>query len=205
MKLVSAFILGLFIAVAAQAQAIKLSQETQSSADLQHSKPAAASTRRITFSLKDHPRAKLVALAGTFNKWSTESTPMMRKDADWSVSINLAPGTYRYKFVVDKARWTVDPENSQTEDDGDGHINSVLIVVARNAAANPNSKSFQLKKTSFHRRVDVGGYKLYINCEGKARKGDPRRSDGLWPGRLVRELAWHSTESRGVCARLYLR
>ena len=173
MKLVSAFILGLFIAVAAQAQAIKLSQETQSSADLQHSKPAAASTRRITFSLKDHPRAKLVALAGTFNKWSTESTPMMRKDADWSVSINLAPGTYRYKFVVDKARWTVDPENSQTEDDGDGHINSVLIVVARNAAANPNSKSFQLKKTSFHRRVDVGGYKLYINCEGKARKGDP--------------------------------
>src|SRR6266550_7200420 len=173
MKLVSAFILGLFIAVAAQAQAIKLSQETQSSADLQHSKPAAASTRRITFSLKDHPRAKLVALAGTFNKWSTESTTMMRKDADWSVSINLAPGTYRYKFVVDKARWTVDPENSQTEDDGDGHINSVLIVVARNAAANPNSKSFQLKKTLFHRRVDVGGYKLYINCEGKARKGDP--------------------------------
>jgi len=98
---------------------------------------------------------------------------MTRKGADWSVTINLAPGTYRYKFVVDKDRWTVDPQNSQTETDGNGHVNSVLIVVADNFAANPNSKASRLQKTSFHRRLNVGGYKLYINCEGRATRGVP--------------------------------
>jgi pimeloyl-ACP methyl ester carboxylesterase len=171
MKFASAFILGLFIAVAAQAQALKPSQETQ--ADSQPSKPTARSTRSLTFRLKDHPNAKSVALAGTFNNWSTQTTPLIRKGADWSVSINLAPGTYRYKFVVDGDRWTVDPENSQMEDDGEGHINSMLIVLAYNSAANPNANTSRLKKTSFHRRIDVGGYKLYINCEGKARRSDP--------------------------------
>ena len=173
MKFVSAFILGLLIAITVPAQAIKSSQETQSIADPQHSESAAASTRSITFRLKDHPHAKSVALAGTFNNWNTESTPMTRKGADWSVSINLAPGAYRYKFVVDKERWTVDPENLQTEDDGSEHINSVVIVPAANSAAKPNSKVSRLKKTSFHRRIDVGGYKLYINCEGRVLKGVP--------------------------------
>lgn len=130
---------------------------------------ATAPHRRITFRLKDHQNAKSVALAGTFNNWNTQSTPMTRKGADWSVSIDLAPGTYRYKFVVDGDRWTVDPENSQTEDDGNRHINSVLMV----SAANPTFKISRLKKTSFHRRLDVGGYKLYINCEGHVRKGVP--------------------------------
>lgn len=145
----------------------------QPDAHIQRDAQATALHRSMTFRLKDHPNAKSVALAGTFNNWSTQSTPMTRKGADWSVSINLAPGTYRYKFVMDKDRWTVDPKNSQTEDDGDGHINSVLIVVADSSAAILNSKRSRLKKTSFHRRVDVGGYKLYLNCEGRVRKGFP--------------------------------
>jgi pimeloyl-ACP methyl ester carboxylesterase len=140
-----------------------------------HSQPPQTNTpqRRITLRLKDQPKAKSVALAGTFNNWNTQSTPMTRKGGDWSVSIHLAPGTYRYKFVVDKERWTVDPENSQTEDDGDGHINSVLIVPAASSPAKTNSKGSRLKKTSLHRRIDVGGYKLYINCEGRVRQGVP--------------------------------
>jgi pimeloyl-ACP methyl ester carboxylesterase len=145
----------------------------QEKAYAQKSGGSAASGHIVKFSLKDHPNAKLVALAGTFNNWSTQTTLMTRKGADWSVSINLAPGTYRYKFVVDGDRWTVDPENLQTEDDGHGHINSVLIVAADNSAARLTTKTSRLKKTSFHRRVDVGGYKLYINCEGKARRVDP--------------------------------
>ena len=131
------------------------------------------SPARITFRLKDHPNAKSVALAGTFNNWNTQSTPMSRKGANWSVTIKLPPGTYLYKFVVDKNRWTVDPENSKTKDDGAGHMNSVLNVVVDNHAAYLNVQTFLLGKTSFHRRLDVGGYKLYINCEGRMRKGVP--------------------------------
>ncbi|HEY8188454.1 MAG TPA: alpha/beta fold hydrolase [Pyrinomonadaceae bacterium] len=134
---------------------------------------ATASRPSITFRLNDHPNAKSVALAGTFNSWNTQSTPMTRKGDDWSVSINLAPGTYRYKFVVDQVRWTVDPENLQTEDDGEGHINSVIVVTTSGSASNLGTKQFKLKRTSFHRRLDVGGYKLYINCEGGVRKAVP--------------------------------
>lgn len=140
-----------------------------------HSHPLQTDTsqRRITFRLKDHPKAKSVALAGTFNNWNILSTALTRKGEDWSVSIHLAPGTYQYKFVVDKDRWTVDPENPQTADDGEGHINSLLIVGAGKTAASLKLHAFSLKQTSFHRRVDVGGYKLYINCEGRARRRDP--------------------------------
>jgi pimeloyl-ACP methyl ester carboxylesterase len=127
----------------------------------------------ITFRLKDHPNAKSVALAGTFNNWNTQSTPMSRKGADWSVTIKLPPGTYQYKFVVDTNRWTVDPENAKTKDDGEGHMNSVLDVVVDNHAAYLNVQTFLPEKTSFHRRLDVGGYQLYMNCEGRMRKGVP--------------------------------
>ena len=143
----------------------------QSISEAQKSDLTIPSPRSVLFILRDHPNAKTVALAGTFNDWNTQSTPMIQKGADWSVSINLAPGTYRYKFVVDKERWTVDPENSQTEDDGNGHFNSVMVVTSRDAVANLGTISSKLKSTSFHRRLDVGGYKLYINCEGHVRKG----------------------------------
>jgi pimeloyl-ACP methyl ester carboxylesterase len=145
----------------------------QPDARIQREAQATVSQRSVTFHLKDHPNAKSVALAGTFNNWNPQSTPMISKGADWSVSINLAPGTYRYKFVVEKNRWTVDPENPQTEDDGDGHINSVIVVTASGRSSTLGTKPSKIKRTSFHRRLDVGGYKLYINCEGRTLKGVP--------------------------------
>ncbi|HEY6231121.1 MAG TPA: alpha/beta fold hydrolase [Pyrinomonadaceae bacterium] len=123
----------------------------------------------ITFRLRNHSRARSVAVAGTFNNWNAQSTPLTRKGADWSVSLQLSPGTYQYKFVIDGERWTVDPENAQIADDGEGHINSVLNIAVDNHGAYLNAKKFALKQTSFHRRLDVGGYRLYINCEGRGR------------------------------------
>jgi pimeloyl-ACP methyl ester carboxylesterase len=132
-----------------------------------------ASQAAITFRLRNHPHAKSVALAGTFNNWNAQSTPMIRHGADWSVSIKLPPGTHPYKFVIDGERWTVDPANSQIQDDGEGHVNSVLSIVVDNHAAYLDQQKLPLEKTSFHRRVDVGGYQLYLNCEGRRRQGTP--------------------------------
>jgi 1,4-alpha-glucan branching enzyme len=55
------------------------------------------------------PYAKAVFLAGSFNDWSPVSTPMA-KDADgnWSLAVDLKPGRYEYKFVVDGA-WCCGP------------------------------------------------------------------------------------------------
>lgn len=62
------------------------------------------------------PEAKAVFLAGTFNDWSQESTPMA-KDAEgnWSATVDLKPGRYEYKFVVDGA-WRCGSGH-----DGEGH------------------------------------------------------------------------------------
>jgi hypothetical protein len=49
-------------------------------------------------------------LAGTFNDWKSESTPMA-KDAEgnWSVAVNLQPGRYEFKYVVD-GTWCCAPD-----------------------------------------------------------------------------------------------
>jgi pimeloyl-ACP methyl ester carboxylesterase len=157
-------LLGVFSAVSSLAQP---------DARAQREAQANPSSSNITFRLKDHPQAKSVTLAGTFNNWNTQSTPMARKGADWSVSINLAPGTYGYKFVVDTNRWTIDPENPDTADDGEGHINSVVVVATGGKQFNTGTNTSGLNRTSFHQRLNVGDHKLYINCEGRLRKGVP--------------------------------
>jgi 1,4-alpha-glucan branching enzyme len=55
------------------------------------------------------PDAESVFLAGTFNDWDSQSTPMHRRDdGTWRMELALSPGRYEYKFVVD-GRWCCDP------------------------------------------------------------------------------------------------
>lgn len=68
----------------------------------------------------DHPKNQVlftchsetaahIFLAGSFNGWDPAETPMMRgKDGHWSVEVELAPGRYEYKFVVD-GEWCCEP------------------------------------------------------------------------------------------------
>lgn len=41
--------------------------------------------------------------------------------------LNLKPGRYVYKFIVD-GEWMTDPAHPLKEDDGGGNINSVVVV-----------------------------------------------------------------------------
>lgn len=82
--------------------------------------------------------ASRVAVAGTFNDWSTDATPMEEADGAWTVTLDLAPGAYPYKLVVDGG-WTCDPaaeyahcDDGQTWEDactpGANACNSLLVV-----------------------------------------------------------------------------
>ena len=73
------------------------------------------------------PTAHEVYLAGTFNNWNPKATKMIKKDGYWEVTINLKPGIYQYKFVID-GKWREDPKNPWKTDDGFGGFNSVLRV-----------------------------------------------------------------------------
>ncbi|HYY99666.1 MAG TPA: hypothetical protein VE642_13785, partial [Pyrinomonadaceae bacterium] len=68
---------------------------------------------------------------GDFNGWSPSQTRLVKgADGVWLASVaGLLPGRYRYKLVVDGARWTDDPANGLKEPDEFGGFNSVLNVV----------------------------------------------------------------------------
>ena len=69
--------------------------------------------------------ASKVYLAGCFNGWSTSSTPLKKgSDGIWSVTVDLQPGVYEYKYVVN-GEWCHDPDNGLV---GGYDGNSVLVV-----------------------------------------------------------------------------
>jgi len=55
--------------------------------------------------------ARSVAVAGEFNRFSTTATPMADNAGDgvFRATVELAPGNYGYKFVVDGTQWQLDP------------------------------------------------------------------------------------------------
>lgn len=57
------------------------------------------------------PRARSVALVGSFNRWDTAVHPLtLGPHQWWMISLTLAPGRYPYLFIVDGAPWN-DPED----------------------------------------------------------------------------------------------
>jgi hypothetical protein len=80
-----------------------------------------------TFRLKGYEKARFVNLAGSFNEWKPGTILCGRENGEWVCRVNLKPGKYQYKFIVD-GDWITDPGNPQKEGDENGNQNSVLIV-----------------------------------------------------------------------------
>jgi chromosome partitioning protein len=75
-----------------------------------------------------YPRAKNVQIAGDFNGWQPQQTIMKAtQDGKWELALELAPGKYRYRMVVD-GHWQQDPYNEQAELNPFGEFNSILEV-----------------------------------------------------------------------------
>jgi len=74
------------------------------------------------------PDAHAVSVAGTFNQWNANATPLVRTgDGLWTATLTLPAGEHQYAFVVDGARWVPDPA-APAVDDGFGRRNSVLTL-----------------------------------------------------------------------------
>jgi 1,4-alpha-glucan branching enzyme len=77
------------------------------------------------------PEAIDVCVAGSFNNWQPEATPMVPLgNGKWAKELTLPDGEYEYRFVVDGA-WVSDPQAKQTAPNPFGSANSVLRVQAR--------------------------------------------------------------------------
>ncbi len=76
----------------------------------------------------DMPDAGSVFIAGSFNAWSPDADALtLDDDGLWAVTLELPPGEYEYKFVVD-GTWMEDPANPEFISDPYGGKNSVLTV-----------------------------------------------------------------------------
>jgi hypothetical protein len=74
--------------------------------------------------------ARVVSLVGDFNDWGGDVTPMTRASGNgvWSIAVPLAPGRYRYAFLVDGEVWVSDPTAPPAQDDEFGRPGSVVTV-----------------------------------------------------------------------------
>lgn len=80
-----------------------------------------------TFRLKGYADAQVVALAGTFNNWNQSQFLFAREGGEWVCRVDLTPGRYAYKIIVD-GNWILDPANPHTEEDEAGNVNSLLVL-----------------------------------------------------------------------------
>jgi hypothetical protein len=74
------------------------------------------------------PEAKSVAVAGSFNEWKPERTPLVPLgNGQWKGNLDVKPGRHEYLFVVD-GQWLPDPNAKESVANPFGGKNSVLIV-----------------------------------------------------------------------------
>lgn len=83
--------------------------------------------KKTEFSLSA-PSAQSVFLSGVFNQWDLSSHPLKRdKNGMWKISLNLNPGQYEYRFLVDGG-WQNDPSCCDFVGNPFGTLNCLKIV-----------------------------------------------------------------------------
>ena len=86
-------------------------------------------TRNLCFSLSCGD-VQTVYLAGSFNDWNSQATPLRRhRDGRWACELALPPGRHEYQFVVD-GRWMPDPQAPEAACNPFGTVNSIVRVPA---------------------------------------------------------------------------
>ena len=85
-------------------------------------------TLRLVRLMFDAPDARRVAVAGDFNHWDAEATPLTRDRGSrrWAVTLAVREGDHRYAFVVDGTRWVPDPRADRSVRGENGRIYSLL-------------------------------------------------------------------------------
>ena len=87
-----------------------------------------------TFVYTSTAKPKTVFLVGDFNGWDPTVRRMVKtKDGSYRAKLELGPGEYEYKFVVD-GEWLADADASANRPNCYGTLNSVVIIDDPNAS-----------------------------------------------------------------------
>jgi 1,4-alpha-glucan branching enzyme len=80
----------------------------------------------FVFKFRDQ-KAKQVFLAGDFNDWNERSHPMHKSGEIWRLTLELQPGEYRFKYLVD-GFWHNDLDAHKYVPNVWGSEDSVVVV-----------------------------------------------------------------------------
>ena len=70
------------------------------------------SGKEVTLTYKSLEKVKSVSVAGDFNHWNSSDNPMIHiGDSIWTITLQLQPGKYQYRFFIDGEKWIKDPLN----------------------------------------------------------------------------------------------
>jgi 1,4-alpha-glucan branching enzyme len=77
------------------------------------------------------PEAQEVHIVGEFNNWQIDGVSrMMQNSGTWSRKLELIPGKYRYRFVID-GKWVEDSGNPNKEINPYGSVDSLIEIGAK--------------------------------------------------------------------------
>lgn len=84
------------------------------------------SQKQIEFNIAA-PNAKDIYVVGDFNHWKINEESRLSKLADgrWNKKLDLTPGRYKYKYVID-GEWVLDSQNNEREQNSFGTFDSVI-------------------------------------------------------------------------------
>lgn len=85
---------------------------------------------RVTFKYENEEKAESAVVAGEFNDWSSDATPMKKlKNGSFSVTLSLAAGeTYLFRYVLDGNVWVNDHQADGYAPNEYGEENSIVRV-----------------------------------------------------------------------------
>ena len=147
---------------------------------------------RVTFTYTGS--ATSVAVAGSFNSWSSTASKMTKSGSTFTYTTTLSEGIHQYKFVVNGSTWITDPANSNiSSPDG----NSVLIIGDQTANTQEGKITvrFHITKTGSYT-----GWDAWIWSDGQEGKGYALQT-GTLGGKLVSYTVDGSCPSVGFILR----
>jgi hypothetical protein len=120
-------LVGIQTAAPAAAGAVPVRAAAPAEAKPAPAKPQPPQPARVSLEL-DEPAAQQVYVAGSFNNWKPDTTPLAALgNGRWKGDLKLGPGRYEYLFVVD-GQWRPDPNARETVLNPFGGRNSVVMV-----------------------------------------------------------------------------
>jgi hypothetical protein len=117
------------------------------------------------------PSAYSVSLAGTFNNWDSQALGMTKdEEGTWRVVVDLPPGRYEYKFVVNGSDWMADPDNPKVV----GDYGNSEIELDEEGTPVIRGLTTVVSNTPVNARVLITGWFRGTYSVRKGGLGDPR-------------------------------